>query len=122
MYKIQKTFEICGSHNLRLNYESPCQRLHGHNWKSTVYMRAKYLDDNGMVFDFTHIKKRIHDVFDHQNLNDLVQFNPTAENLAAYCASLLNVDHTVCDIERELRCYRVDIEETPNNIATWEEN
>ena len=121
MYKIQKTMEICGSHQLKLNYDSPCSQLHGHNWNVTIYMRADKLDENGMIFDFAKIKKLVHDRFDHKHLNDIINFNPTAENLACYICSLLNTDHTVADIERGLRCYRVDVEETKNNIATFEE-
>ena len=122
MYKVQKTMEICGSHQLELNYDSPCCGLHGHNWFVTIYMRANALDKNGMVFDFAKIKKLIHNKFDHKHLNDVVGFNPTAENLACYICAELNVDHTVEDIERGLRCYRVDVEETKNNIATFEED
>lgn len=122
MYKIQKRFMICGGHQLKLNYDSPCSRWHGHNWFITVYMKANSLDGNGMVFDFARIKKLIHGKMDHMNLNEVVEFNPTAENLAHYICTTLNVDHTVADIERQLRCYRVDVEETPDNIATYEED
>lgn len=122
MYRIQKRLMICGGHQLQLDYESPCSRWHGHNWFITVYMRAEKLDRNGMVFDFAKIKKIIHDKMDHMNLNDVVDFNPTAENMACYLCARLNVEHTVDDIERGLRCYRIDIEETPNNVATYEED
>lgn len=121
MFRVQKTMEISGSHQLKLDYDSPCKDLHGHNWFITVYCRANGLDDNGMVVDFTKIKKIVHDRMDHKHLNDLFQFNPTAENLACYIASCVNVDPTVADIHRGFRCYRVDVEETKNNIATYEE-
>lgn len=122
MFTVQKSLMICGGHQLKLNYDSPCSRWHGHNWNVTVYMRANKLDANGMVYDFAKIKHQVHDKFDHMNLNDIVDFNPTAENLALYICSLLNADRTVGDIGRGLRCYRVDIEETPNNIASYKED
>lgn len=122
MFTIRKTLEICGSHQLKLNYKSPCQNLHGHNWLVTVYLKAKSLDDNGMVIDFKKIKQAVHDRFDHKHINDLVEFNPTAENMAMFIGAILNTDHTVADVERGLRCYKVEVEETNNNIACWEED
>jgi len=53
MYYIQKRLEISASHYLKLDYESKCSVLHGHNWIVTVYCRAESLDANGMVTDFT---------------------------------------------------------------------
>lgn len=122
MFKIQKTMEISASHQLNLDYDSPCKNLHGHNYIITVYLKANSLNHNGMVIDFTEIKKRVHDFFDHKHINDLVQYNPTAENMAYQIATSLDVNRTVADQERGLHCYRVDVEETKNNIATWEDD
>ena len=55
MYFVKKRLEISASHYLKLNYESKCSTLHGHNWIINVYCRAAELDENGMVTDFTHI-------------------------------------------------------------------
>ena len=84
MYYIKKTLEISASHRLSLSYDSKCSNLHGHNWIITVYCRSQELNDDGMVTDFTEIKQRIHDVLDHANLNDVLPFNPTAENIACW--------------------------------------
>ena len=84
MYYVSKRMEIAGAHNLKLNYESKCQNLHGHNWIVTVYCKAKTLDENGMIIDFKHIKNMISDKLDHQYINDIVDFNPTAENMAKW--------------------------------------
>lgn len=115
MYKVSKRMEIAGSHKLTLDYESKCQNLHGHNWVVTVYVQAEALDLNGMVIDFTHLKERIHNKLDHQHLNDVVNFNPTAENLAKWIAD--EVDQI-----RPLgaKCYKVTVQESEGNIATWE--
>lgn len=109
MYKVKKRLEISAAHKLSLDYESKCTNLHGHNWIVDVYLKSKTLDSNGMVMDFTHIKRKILDKFDHKIINDVVDFNPTAENLAEY----------IC---RELApyCYRVDVQESTDNIATYE--
>lgn len=109
MYYIKKRMEIAGAHNLKLDYESKCSNLHGHNWIVTVYMKSETLDQNGMVMDFTHIKKEIHDKLDHQYLNDIVDFNPTAENMAKWIADQIGE-----------KCYRVDVQESEGNVATYE--
>lgn len=102
--------EVAGCHSLNLNYESKCSRMHGHSWIITVHCRSKELDNNGMVVDFTQIKEKIHDYLDHRCLNDLFDFNPTAENIAKW----------VCD--QIPSCYRVDVQESEGNIASYEKD
>ena len=108
MFIVKKRMEIAGAHRLNLNYESKCANLHGHNWIVTVWCKSKTLDDNGMVMDFTHIKREVQDKLDHKFLNDVVQFNPTAENIAKW----------VC--EQIPHCYRVSVQESEGNVATYE--
>lgn len=59
MYYVKKRLEISASHQLHLSYESKCENLHGHNWIITVYCRAKDLNRDGMVIDFSVIKNAI---------------------------------------------------------------
>ena len=99
--------EIAGCHSLNLSYPSKCSRMHGHNWIVTVYCKSSQLNSDGMVVDFTHIKEKIHDFLDHGNLNELLPFNPTAENIARW----------ICD--NTPNCYRVDVEESKSNIASY---
>lgn len=61
-----------------------------------------------MVCDFTHIKKLVHDKLDHQFLNDVVSFNPTAENIAKW----------IC--EQVPNCIKVSVQESEGNIAIYE--
>ena len=110
MYYVKKTIEISGAHRLTLDYESKCTALHGHNWIITVYCRSEELDGNGMVVDFSLIKSKVKSVLDHQILNDVLPFNPTAENIARWCQ------------QQVPNCYRVDVQETTGNIATYEED
>ena len=107
MYYIQKTMEISASHRLELDYESKCSQLHGHNWRITVFCKAKTLNANGMVCDFTEVKEKIHGYLDHGYLNDLLPFNPTAENIARWCAGQVP------------QCYKVTVQESEGNIATY---
>ena len=108
MFIVKKRMEIAGAHRLNLNYESKCANLHGHNWIVTVWCKSQTLAANGMVIDFTHIKREVQDRLDHKFLNDVVPFNPTAENIAKW----------VC--EQIPHCYRVSVQESEGNVATYE--
>lgn len=107
MYYVSKRMEIAGSHRLALSYDSPCQNLHGHNWIITVYCKAETLNADGMIVDFKHIKERIHKRLDHQNVNDVLPFNPTAENIARWC------------VEQIPECYKAKVQESEGNIAVY---
>ena len=108
MYYVTKRMEISGSHQLHLSRESKCENLHGHNWIVTVYCKSATLDDDGMVVDFTEIKKKIHGLLDHSYLNDIFDFKPTAENIAYWVTQ--QIPH----------CYKCSVQESEGNIATYE--
>ena len=108
MYYVTKRMEIAACHHLELSYPSKCSQLHGHNWIITVHCKAESLNADGMVVDFTSIKQNIKSKLDHTNLNEVLPFNPTAENIARW----------VCDQIPE--CYRVDVQESEGNTASYE--
>ena len=81
MYYVCKRLEIAGAHALKLSYESKCEDLHGHNWIVKIY---------------------------HKNLNDVLPFNPTAENIARW----------ICDHVEN--AYRVEVWESEMNMAAYE--
>ncbi len=108
MYYVQKRMEIAAAHYLELDYESKCKQLHGHNYIVVVYCKSEELDEQGMVYDFAHLKRDIHGVLDHHFLNEIFGFNPTAENMAKWIAD--QVGET---------CYKVSVQESEGNIALW---
>lgn len=107
MYYVTKRIEISASHRLELDYESKCTAMHGHNWIIKVYCRASQLNANGMVTDFTHIKRTIKEKLDHKVLNDVLPFNPTAENIARWIVDTVE------------NCFRADVVESDGNEATY---
>ncbi len=107
MYYVQKKMEISACHRLVLDYDSKCTRRHGHNWQITVFCKAKELNGNGMVCDFTLIKEKIQGFLDHGDLNELLPFNPTAENIARWCT------------EQIPGCYKATVQESEGNIAAY---
>jgi 6-pyruvoyltetrahydropterin/6-carboxytetrahydropterin synthase len=63
-------------------YEGKCRNLHGHRWEVEVVLESEKLDQQGMVADFSLIKKTV-DGLDHCLLNDTFT-NPTAELLVKW--------------------------------------
>lgn len=107
MFYVSKRMEIAACHKLNLSYESKCANTHGHNWIITVYCKAKELNKDGMVMDFKHLKQKIHGYLDHGNLNELLPFNPTAENIAKWVT------------EQFPECYKAKVQESEGNIAVY---
>lgn len=105
IYCISKRMEIAAAHQLRLSHESKCSRLHGHNWTVTIYLMSEKLNEDGMVADFTSVKESIHGYLDHGYLNDLIDRNPTAENIALWI------------VKRIPQCYKAVVQESEGNTA-----
>lgn len=110
MYYVKKRFEISAAHRLALSYESKCCNIHGHNWTITVECRAKELNADGMVVDFSHIKQLVKTKLDHSLLNDVVDFNPTAENIARWI------------VDNVPNCWRCEVQESEGNSAAYEKD
>lgn len=102
--------EISASHSLKLSYSSKCENLHGHNWNIYIWCKSEELNEDGMVIDFSHIKEKIQSKLDHKNLNDVLPFNTTAENMAKW----------ICD--QIPHCFKVMVQESENNIAWYEKS
>jgi 6-pyruvoyltetrahydropterin/6-carboxytetrahydropterin synthase len=116
MFRISKEFTFSASHQLKgLPEDHPCSRLHGHNYTVIIELEANELNDVGFVTDYRElepIKKIIDSKFDHRHLNDVLDFNPTAELMAKHFYHLF--------IRTYSRLNAVSVKETDKTIATYE--
>jgi 6-pyruvoyltetrahydropterin/6-carboxytetrahydropterin synthase len=112
MYEIVVEQQIESAHYLR-GYKGKCENVHGHTYGITVRLKADKLNDIGLVYDFTDVKRLLDavlDKYDHKLLNDIPPFdkiNPSAENIAA----------TVC---REFQSKLTGAPVTVKAIEVWE--
>ena len=88
MFRIAKSFHFSASHILHgLAPDHPCSRLHGHNYEVQLLLGAPQLNDVGFVVDYNELQRfreLIRERYDHRHLNDLVDFQPSAERLAQH--------------------------------------
>jgi len=89
MYEVEIIAGFAAAHRLR-EYKGKCERLHGHNYRVHVVVRAESPQSGGMIIDFGDLKQvtnRVLEKLDHAFLNEIAPFDkiePSAENLAAY--------------------------------------
>lgn len=120
-YRISKEFAFSSAHQLHgLRDGHPCGRVHGHNYIVRVTLIGDELDQNGFLLDYNDLKpfgQWLDDNLDHKNLNDVLSFQPTAENMAKHLStvaeSMLNLPHG-CRVS-------VAVSETPKTWASWNE-
>lgn len=118
-YSICKDFAFSASHVLTgLPDGHQCGRLHGHNYTVRVELAGNHLLEVGFLFDYGDLKpfaKFIDDALDHRHLNDVMQSNPTAENLARHLAKIAR---GLLDLPKDVTV-AVGVSETPKTWAWW---
>jgi 6-pyruvoyltetrahydropterin/6-carboxytetrahydropterin synthase len=88
MYELVVEQHFEAAHFLR-GYQGKCENLHGHRYGVVVRLRTAKLNEIGLAYDFTDIKRYLKEIMgrmDHVCLNDVPPFdkiNPSAENIAA---------------------------------------
>lgn len=97
MYTITKEFSFSASHTLcGLPPGHPCARLHGHNYRVQVELRAATLVPPGFVRDYRELNRfrnYLDAEVDHRHLNDLfgdegVTAEVLAERFYTWCRQL----------------------------------
>ena len=130
MYYLQTKASFDAAHFL-WKYEGKCRNIHGHRWNVVAKIKSQELEregqTRGMVVDFSNLKndlKVLCDYFDHSLIYETgfqnedfhleeVSFRPTAENFAYYFyKKLTDLGYGV---------HYVEVYETPNNCAVYEE-
>jgi len=56
LVRIETTFD--SGHRL-LDYDGKCAFPHGHTYRAEVFLESDTLDSQGLVFDFTELKRRV---------------------------------------------------------------
>lgn len=92
MFELTVEREFRASHAITIagSPESP----HDHRWLVAVVVGGDRLDGDGLLCDFHEIERAIDAViepFRDGDLNEIVAFNPTAENVARHIAETIEV-------------------------------
>ena len=69
------------------HYKGKCERMHGHTFEIEAYFHIPEngLNESGIGIDFTELKTYLKEILpDHQVLNEVYDFSPSAENLSRY--------------------------------------
>lgn len=118
MFTITKEFHFSASHQLfDLPEGHQCARLHGHNYIVQLVLQSTTVNDIGFVRDYGDMKEfgdYIDNTYDHRHLNNIVDCNPTAENM---CELLFN---KFAGVYPELVAVRIS--ETPRTWAEFRAN
>ncbi len=89
-FRITKKFDFSASHQLvGLDPEHQCSRMHGHNYAIELELGAADTDLMPVGFvrdygDLSAFKAWLDEHLDHRHLNDVMEVNPTAENMAIW--------------------------------------
>ena len=109
--KVRDKFQA--AHYLR-EYRGKCERMHGHTFHVEVQIQVRDLDGAGIGIDFTEIKQKLAKVLpDHVLLNDVYDFNPSAENLSRQFFQ---------ELKKEFPVKSVTVWESEDASATYSED
>ena len=116
---VTKIFTFDSAHHLP-NYNGKCCELHGHTYKLEVTVSGMPVEPfvansySGILCDFSDLKKivknQVIDRLDHKDLNSVLGFIPTAENMVEWIFNCLwNVFPG--------KLQRIKLWETPDSFA-----
>lgn len=115
-FKLWKDFTFESAHQLtKVPSGHQCGRLHGHSYKLRVHCQGKLNPERDWVLDYAEIAGVVRPIvqkLDHTFLNDLFDFETTAENLAFW------IGNEIAENLPEL--YSVELFETPTTSVVFE--
>ncbi len=117
-----KEFTFDSAHYLP-GYDGACSNTHGHTYKLQVTVQRELGGSTiqqgssaGMVADFKVLKEFIQREviarFDHQLINKVVTYRPTAENMAVDIFNCVNAE-----LQESLKCVSIKLWETPTSYV-----
>ncbi len=96
------------------DYKGKCEKMHGHTFQVEVQVEVNRLDATGIGIDFNVIKAKLNDILpDHTLLNDVFDFNPSAENLSR---------HFFQELKKHFVVKSVTVWESTDASATYSED
>jgi 6-pyruvoyltetrahydropterin/6-carboxytetrahydropterin synthase len=93
MYELTVKREFCAAHTIVIRGQQ--EPVHGHNWRVTVAIIGKALDEDGLLCDFHLVEQHVDDIIKpltNIDLNATPPFdriNPTAEHIAKHIGDSL---------------------------------
>ena len=145
VFTIRKTFKFEAAHRLTTSFSKKCQQVHGHSYKLELFLQTDELNKDGMVIDFGQVKQLFQsnlELWDHRIILQrgdpvgrklmevvtdgypcigliIVDFNPTAENMAKYFYELLEKEFYANEEIRHIRIKAVRVHETETGWAEF---
>lgn len=105
--------KFSAAHYLK-EYKGKCEKVHGHTFQVEVEIAVRELDQAGIGFDFTKVKRVLAATLpDHALLNEVFPFNPSAENIAR---------HLYGELKKEYPVKSVTVWESEDAAATYTED
>ena len=96
------------------NHPGKCARLHGHTWRVVIEVDGTVDTKTGMIVDFGDLKSIVRK-FDHELVNQVVSFLPTAENLVEHF--LGEIESLFAQKEVMCNCVTVEVWESADSYA-----
>ena len=117
MYYLQTKASFDAAHFL-WKYEGKCRNIHGHRWNIVAKIKSQKVlcdyFDHSLIYETGSLKAETVAALQNEDFHlEEVSFRPTAENFAYYFYKELT------ELGYEVHC--VEVYETPNNCAVYEE-
>ncbi|WP_044893984.1 6-carboxytetrahydropterin synthase QueD [Bacillus alveayuensis] len=124
-YELNKDMQIAAAHFIPHEAAGKCTNIHGHTYFVNITVAGDELDDSGFLVNFQHLKKLVHDKFDHTLMNDHKDvFNdknsndfPTTEVVARKIWQI--VQNYLDKLPNKPKCLQVFVRETPTSYVVY---